>query len=159
MTKCINSCILYTHTQRKWKVKEKKRKRKRQKPQSLSHFPAVKFLKKSLNIVLLSMCQFGPSYVTPAALLSQALNRWQVKWRRLKTGEKKNAAIEINTAGREEQKTYVHTLGRSSDVTIKMIWWLVSSLILSTEDVSEDQGKNPVIKKEELQIVTFWGTC
>lgn len=78
----------------------------------------------------------------------------------MKTGEKKKAAIEINTAGRKEQKTYVHTLGRSSDAAIKIIWWLVPSLILSAEEVSEDQEKRtPAIKKEELQILTFRGTC
>lgn len=65
------------------KEKEKKRRRKknkeRRKKWSLSHFPAVKLLEKPLNIVLLLVCQIGPSYVPAAALLSQALNRWKVK--------------------------------------------------------------------------------
>lgn len=132
------------------KNNKKKRKGKEKKPSHFFTFLQLNSFKKSVNIVLLFMCQFGPSYVTPAALLSQALNRWQVKWGRLKTGEKKKAAIEINTAGRKEQKTYVHTLGRSSDAAIRMIWWLVPSLISSAEDVSDNQGKKkpqPLKKK------------
>lgn len=62
--------------------KEKKKRKNQQTPpslQSLSYFPAVKLLEKSLNIVLLLVCQIGPSYVPPAALLHQGPNRWKIK--------------------------------------------------------------------------------
>lgn len=61
------------------KDNKKKEKEKKKKPTHFFTLLELSSLKKSVNIVLLFMCQFGPSYVTPAALLSQALNRWQVK--------------------------------------------------------------------------------